>query len=187
MNPTLTAAPTGTAPGLLLRLWADDDIPAIVAAHRDPLIRRWLRHPLTTVDEARRAMAVRQAASQAGTAFSFAVLEAADDDAGPLVGHVSLRGVGGGAATGEVGYWVAASARGRGVAPRALQAICGWAFGSSRFPALARLQLIHAVGNEASCRVAQKTGFALATVLPPEPPEFPHDGHLHVRPRQKAG
>lgn len=48
MDTTLTVAAAGTAPALLLRPWADDDIPAIVAAHRDPLIRRWLRHPMTT-------------------------------------------------------------------------------------------------------------------------------------------
>lgn len=187
MDTTLAAAPTESAPGLVLRVWADDDIPAIVAAHRDPLILHWLRHPLTTVEQARQAVAARQAASRAGTAFSFAVLEAADGTAGDLVGGVNLRGLGGGAATGEVGYWVAAPARGRGVAPRAVQAICEWAFGSSRFPALERLQLIHAVGNEASCRVAQKAGFALSTVLPAQPPEFPRDGHLHIRLREETG
>jgi hypothetical protein len=47
---------------------------------------------------------------------------------------------------------------------------------------LDKLELIHAVGNHASCRVAGKAGFALSAVLPPVPPEFPDDGHLHIRP-----
>jgi hypothetical protein len=44
-----------------------------------------------------------------------------------------------------------------------------------------RLELIHAVGNTPSCRVADKAGYPLATMLPPAPPEFPDDGHPHVR------
>ncbi|HEY3955037.1 MAG TPA: GNAT family N-acetyltransferase [Streptosporangiaceae bacterium] len=187
MDTTLTVAATGNAPSLLLRPWTHDDVPALVAAHRDPLIRRWLRHPMTTVEQARQAIGARQADIRAGTAFSFAVLAAADGSPGDLVGGVSLRGVGGAAVNGEVGYWVAAAARGRGVAPRALRAMCDWAFGSSRFPVLERLRLIHTVGNEASCRVAGKAGFALSTLLPPLPPEFPHAGHLHIRPRADAG
>jgi GNAT superfamily N-acetyltransferase len=85
------------------------------------------------------------------------------------------------AASGEVGYWVTASSRGQGIAPRALNAACEWAFGLPRHRPLERLELIHAVGNHASCRVADKAGFALTAVLPPLLPEFPHDGHLHIR------
>jgi hypothetical protein len=91
------------------------------------------------------------------------------------------------AATGEVGYWVAPSVRGRGIAPRALSAVCDWAFRSPRILPLERLDLIHTVGNQASCRVAEKAKFALSAVLPPMPPEFPHDGHLHIRPRREGG
>jgi hypothetical protein len=36
-------------------------------------------------------------------------------------------------------------------------------------------------GVHASCRVAQKTGFAFSAVLPPLLPDFPDDGHLHIR------
>jgi hypothetical protein len=46
---------------------------------------------------------------------------------------------------------------------------------------LEQLENIHAVGNRASCRVADKAGFALAAVLPPLLPEFRNDGHLHIR------
>jgi predicted PurR-regulated permease PerM len=44
---------------------------------------------------------------------------------------------------------------------------------------LERRDLIHAIGNSASRRVAEKTGFALRSVLPPLPPAFPTEGHLH--------
>lgn len=36
-------------------------------------------------------------------------------------------------------------------------------------------------GNHASCRVADKAGFRLSGTLPPLPPEFLNDAHLHTR------
>ena len=36
-------------------------------------------------------------------------------------------------------------------------------------------------GNHASCRVAEKAGFSFSAVLPPLLPDFPDDGHLHIR------
>jgi RimJ/RimL family protein N-acetyltransferase len=183
MDGALTVQPSATAPGLLLRPWTEQDIPAMVAAHRDPVMRRWLQHPATSAEEAHRIIRARRADRQAGTGFSFAVLEAdADGVTGDLVGGVSIRGLGGAAASGEVGYWVTAPSRGRGIAPRALSAVCEWAFRLPLTRPLEQLELIHAVGNHASCRVADKAGFALAAVLPPLLPEFPSDGHLHIRP-----
>jgi RimJ/RimL family protein N-acetyltransferase len=182
VDDTVTVAPMADAPGLLLRPWNDQDIPALVAAHRDPVIRRWLRHRVTTVEEARQVIRGRQADRQAGSRFSFAVLEAgAGGTAGDLVGSVAIRGLGGEAVSAEVGYWVVSRARGRGIAPRALNAACEWVFRLPRSRPLERLELIHAVGNQASCRVADKAGFALSAVIPPLPPEFPEDGHLHIR------
>lgn len=177
-GPVLTAGPAGATPDLLLRLWTDDDIPALLAAHSDPVMRRWLRHLFTTAEQARQFVASRHADARAGTRFSFAVLEIADGDRGRLVGSVSLRGLGGTSNTGEVGYWVVSSMRGRGIAPRALGLVGDWAFRSRQ---ITRLQLIHSVGNQASCRVAEKAEFAFSGILPPLPPEFPEDGHLHIR------
>jgi RimJ/RimL family protein N-acetyltransferase len=183
---TLTVHPSAAAPGLLLRPWTEQDIPAMIAAHRDPVIRQWLRHPVTTAEEAHRIIQARRADRRAGAGFSFAVLEArADDVTGDLVGAVSIRGLASESASGEVGYWVTAPARGRGIAPRALSAACEWAFRQPRNPPLEQLELIHAVSNHASCRVAEKAGFALSAVLPPLLPEFPDDGHLHIRPASR--
>lgn len=157
----------------------------MVEAHRDPLMRRWLLHPITTAEQARKVIQARQADAQAGRGFSFAVLDA-DGEPERLVGGVSLRRPDAGTASAEVGYWVAAPARGRGVAPRAVDAVCAWAFDVIQNPPLGRLELIHSVGNQASCRVAEKAGFLLSAVLPPLPPDFPDDGHLHVRTRPKG-
>jgi RimJ/RimL family protein N-acetyltransferase len=182
MHDTLTVQPSATAPGLLLRPWTEQDIPAMVAAHRDPVMRQWLRHSVTTAEDARQRIQNHLANRRAGTSFSFAVLQAdPDGTARNLAGAVSIRRLGGEATSGEVGYWVAAQWRGLGIAPRALSAVCEWAFRLPRLRPLEQLELIHSVGNHASCRVADKAGFALSAVLPPLLPEFPHDGHLHIR------
>jgi RimJ/RimL family protein N-acetyltransferase len=178
----LSVPPSATAPGLLLRPWAEPDIPALLAAHRDPVLRRWLRHQVTTAEQAHRIIQAHQAERRAGTGFGFAVLRAgADGSAGDLVGGLSIRRRDDAPVAGEVGYWVTAPWRGQGIAPRALNAACAWAFGLPGPPPLEQLDLIHPVANLASCRVAGKAGFALSAVLPPLPPEFPADGHLHIR------
>jgi RimJ/RimL family protein N-acetyltransferase len=57
---------------------------------------------------------------------------------------------------GELGYWVAAPARGRGAATRAVRLLSDWALGSLALPLLE----IHVLpGNAASRAVARKTGF----------------------------
>jgi len=45
------------------------------------------------------------------------------------------------------------------------------------------IELLHTVGNEGSCRVAQKCGYVLESVLAPMPPKFPDEGHRHLRRR----
>jgi len=177
----LTVPPTATTPGLLLRPWAEQDIPAMVEAHRDPVMRRWLPHRVGTADEARLLIRARNAEARAGAGFSFAVLLAEPEAPRDLVGSVGIRGLGDAAVSGEVGYWITAPARGRGIAARAVDAVCAWAFSMARRRPLERLELLHSVGNHASCRVAEKAGFTFSAVLPPLLPDFPDDGHLHIR------
>ena len=58
--------------------------------------------------------------------------------------------------TPHVGYWVAASARGRGVATRALRLVARWALEDLGFD---RLELYTFVENHRSQRVASRAGF----------------------------
>lgn len=161
--------------GLRLRPWRQEDRRALVAAHRDPLLRRRLMTPLTDDAEARRWLDAQASGWDSATQFSFAV--AADDDT-PL-GHVVVKVRA--ADTAEVGYWIAAAARGQGIAARALEATSRWALGTQQLVRLSRLDLLHAEDNPASCRVAEKCGYVLDELLPPAPPEFPVSGHRHVR------
>ena len=120
----------------------------------------------------------QEAGWAAGTRFSFAVV-GDESSAERVLGNVVLKEFTDDGSTAEVGYWTAAWARGQSLAPRALDVLTEWAFGT--FAALERLVLRHQVDNVASCRVAQKCGFALDQVMAPEPPRFPLEGHLHVR------
>ncbi|MEU8046529.1 GNAT family N-acetyltransferase [Micromonospora echinofusca] len=173
----LRASATATLPELLLRPWRDDDADALIAAYLDPVLRRWTRAPVTTVTEARRFLAAARRDWSDGRRFSFAVLEPRPTGE-TLVAQVVLKNVTRGGGYAEVGYWTAAPARGRGVAPHALTAVTEWAF--DRFAALRRLDLLHQIDNPASCRVAEKAGYRFQEVLPARPP-FPRDGHRHAR------
>jgi len=63
----------------------------------------------------------------------------------------------------EVGYWVAAEARGHGVATTATRLAARWAFEAA--PDLERLQLRADEQNIASNRVAEKAGFTREGIL----------------------
>ncbi|MFJ9635814.1 GNAT family N-acetyltransferase [Streptomyces sp. NPDC101178] len=170
---TLTAGP------LLLRPWHAKDVPALLEAYDDPAMRQWVRLPVSTPEEAARWLELQSEGWRSGTRFSFAVIDTGRS--GELVGNLALKRPDPDAGRAEVGYWTAARARGRGVAPRALEALTAWTFTAFAAEGLVRLELLHQVDNVASCRVAEKSGYAFAELLSARPPEFPLDGHLHVR------
>ncbi|WP_327676047.1 GNAT family N-acetyltransferase [Kitasatospora sp. NBC_00458] len=171
-----TAYDAPAADGLLLRPFRAEDAPALVEIHRDVTLRHFIRSPLTDLDEAVRWVGEQERGRADGTRYAFAV-EAGD---GALVADVVLKRGAPGSPAAEVGYWTAAAARGRGVAPRALEALTGWAFETFAADGLVRLDLLHQVDNEASCRVAAKAGYRFEALLPAHPP-YPLDGHLHSR------
>ncbi|MFF2526862.1 GNAT family N-acetyltransferase [Streptomyces liangshanensis] len=185
-GPQLHAPATATAPALTLRPWAERDLPSLIDAYDDPVMLRSTQHPVTDGAEAIRWLEERARGWATGTRPSFAVFEGAR-----LVAHISLRhaGFSGTSDTAEVGYWTVAAARGRGMAPRALEAVTAWAFsrpGMAGATGLNRLELLHQVNNPASCRAAEKAGYGYERTLPPHPP-FPLEGHLHGRARVRAG
>ncbi|MCX4767806.1 GNAT family N-acetyltransferase [Streptomyces sp. NBC_01275] len=178
----LEVVATPSFPALVLRPWCMQDAAALVEVFRDPGLRRWTSHVVDDDADAARWVQAQQRHWAAGDRFGFAVLEAQPGPAREqLVGNVVLKEVAPGRPAAEVGYWTAAHARGRGVAPRALEALTGWAFDTFAADGLERLELLHQVDNLASCRVAQKSRYDFDSVLPAAPPSFPHDGHLHLR------
>jgi RimJ/RimL family protein N-acetyltransferase len=136
-----------------LRAWQEADVADLVAALQDSDIPRFTRIPSPYTE----AHAREFVTGRAGAETSFAIVEAPDV---ALLGGIGLRDAG--EARGEVGYWVNARARGRGVATRALRLIARWAFDEL---ALARLQLLTRTDNPASQRAAERAGFRREGVL----------------------
>lgn len=59
------------------------------------------------------------------------------------MGGVVLKEVSPGKASAEVGYWTADSARGQGVAPRALEAVTAWSLDAPAYPLDGHLHVRH--------------------------------------------
>jgi RimJ/RimL family protein N-acetyltransferase len=144
--------PTLTDGVVTLRALREGDVPAIVAACQDPEIPRWTSVPSPyTVEDARRFLAIAATEAAAGDGLVLAVADAEDR----LIGTVGLMDVGGGSA--EIGYWVAAPARGRGVAVRATVLLRDWAHTAL---GLHTIELLPHRDNGPSQRVAERAGFA---------------------------
>ena len=108
---------------------------------------------------ARNFIAASEANRMRGEALEVAVAAATD---GSLLGSVGLIKLDFANLRGEVGYWIVPHARGRGVATAAVRLISGVAFHAL---GLERLDLLAATGNDASQRVAERTGFRREGVL----------------------
>ena len=176
---TLIVAPMASAPALVLRPWQNTDAATIVGAYRDDAIRRWLMSSVGTEDEARGWLANQDAGWAGGTRLSWAV-----EEHGEVVGHFVVKAADPPEmpATG-VGYWTLPVARGRGIASRCVETATQWLFGPQDVMPADEVELLHTVGNEASCRVAEKSGYPLDSILPALPPKFPDEGHRHLRRR----
>lgn len=129
---------------IALRRFTEADAPAITAACQDPEIPRWTTVPAPYSEEDARVF-LRSAPT------AHAVVDAASD---LLLGAISLDPAGEG--RGQIGYWVAREARGRGVATRALRLLSRWGLANGGF---ARVQLLTEPENVASQRVAERAGF----------------------------
>ena len=137
---------------IVLRPFAPDDVPALTAALRDdPGVDRWTRIP-SPYTEAHAASSFTKTEEKA-----FAIV---GRESGELLGGIGARLHDEGIA--DIGYWVKADARGRGVATRALVLIARHAV--EELEAL-RVQLTTVPLNVASQRVAEKAGFRREGIL----------------------
>jgi RimJ/RimL family protein N-acetyltransferase len=172
---------------LYLRPVEPVDEPAIAAALRDPGIARWNTGiSIARAPEAERAamwLRVREQGWAYGSAANFAILDATT---GTVLGTVGIRDFNRLPEQALAGYWTVPEARGQGVAPQALDAVCRWAFAplNSGGLGLHRITLDHALENTGSCRVAEKAGFRLEGTMRGSFLAFDgvrYDSHLHAR------
>ncbi|MEU7907789.1 GNAT family N-acetyltransferase [Actinoplanes sp. NPDC049118] len=154
------AHPRLSAGGLTLRPPDHRDLSRIVASRSDPDVVRWFAvpQPYTEADAGEHVGRNVPGRWARGAEAVFAIADEAD----AYAGSVDLRIRPEDPSVGEVGFLVSPWARGRGYAPAAIRAVCGWGFEAL---GLARIQWRAEVGNHASRRAAEKAGFTVEGVL----------------------
>lgn len=166
-----------TAPGgATLRPWRTDaaDIAVVLRAAAEPSIAHY-SPSIANVDDAAAAerwLADRKRASR--------IEWAVEGTPGYVVGRVCLCAIDDESAVADVGYWLFTAARGKGLATIVLNAVAAWAFDEGGF---GRLAIEHELDNVASCRVAERCGFAFEAVKRGAivVRGGRHDVHLHAR------
>jgi RimJ/RimL family protein N-acetyltransferase len=141
-----------------LRVQSDADVAGLVAACQDPEIARWTLLPSPyTREDARKWIALAEGQRRRGTAYHQLIVGADDDRLLGAIG-VELRSEDG-RIYGDLGYWLAADARGHGHATAALRLLTDWALESL---GLEWLQIVIDPRNAPSRRVAERAGYRLA-------------------------
>jgi RimJ/RimL family protein N-acetyltransferase len=109
--------------GFVLRPWGGGDADALAAAWADPEVVRWTGVPAE--HDARAALHWIEGDEhrrQRGLSLDLVV-----DVDGEVAGEIGLTGLGRRLRTAEVGWWVAAPHRGRGLATAAVRLLAEWA------------------------------------------------------------
>ncbi|MFI2642795.1 GNAT family N-acetyltransferase [Streptomyces sp. NPDC018610] len=171
--------------GLRLRLWdpeSEEDVKTWLRGRSDPEFRRWNTPLILERDlaDARESLTSHATEVADGTGVPFCVT---DEATGAVLGHIGMHVASRTMRFGRVGYWVLPEARGRGVASRALLLATRWAF--AELP-LHRIELGHALGHGASCRIAERCGYPYEgtqrdAMWEAERHDAFRDCHLHAR------
>lgn len=147
---------------LAIRPYVVEDAPALWAAAREsqPAVFRWLEwcHPGYSLADAEWWCNSRAALTAAGQEYSFVIC----GPDGGFLGGCGLNQINRVHRMANLGYWVRTSATGRGVATEAVRQLRRFAFENTD---LVRLEIVCAVGNQASQRVAEAAGALREGVL----------------------
>jgi RimJ/RimL family protein N-acetyltransferase len=148
---------------IALRPPAPSDVGAITAAVQDPDIPRFTMVPAPyTAADAVTFVGRTVSSWRSGRDATFVIVDRAT---GALLGAIGLHEIDDAAGTAQVGYWVDAAARRRGVATRALSLVTGWARDEL---GLRRVVALVFTDNPWSRRVVERVGFVLEAGPPTE-------------------
>jgi RimJ/RimL family protein N-acetyltransferase len=114
----------------------------------------WLpfAHPDYSPGESKAWIKKRPAEWKAGVCYEFCIFDA---KTGEQIGGCALSGIDHMSRKANLGYWVRTSDTGRGVAPAATLLLAKWGFEALK---LTRIEIVVAVENQRSLRVAEKAG-----------------------------
>jgi RimJ/RimL family protein N-acetyltransferase len=145
----------GGASSVGIRRYAVDDATTVFEAVRESLaeLGRWMpwAHAEYAADESRAWLTTQVTAFDRGEAYEFAIVS----EDGRYLGGCGLNQVDPVNRRANLGYWVRSTAARQGVATAAVRALRDWGFTHTN---LIRLEIVVAVGNLASLRVAEKSG-----------------------------
>jgi ribosomal-protein-serine acetyltransferase len=151
-----------SVPVCSLRAYEPEDAPALWEAARESVgeVYPWLAwcHPQYSMAEAEQWVRSRAPLAAEGREYAFAIVGAD----GRLLGGCGVNQINRAHRLGNLGYWVRTSATRRGVATEAVRQVADFAFGNTD---LVRLEIVGAVGNDASQRVAERAGAVREGVL----------------------
>lgn len=152
-----------------LRELRDDDVPAFTRALADPGVFDLAYSGNLAADEATVLAYVHRerASAEAGERILLAIV----DEAGTMIGLGMLFALNDRNRDGEIGFWLAPEARGRGIGTRAVRLLTGWAMhqvGRERVYAMTN------PANVGACGVLERAGFVC-------------DGTIRGRDRTAAG
>ncbi|MGW5479109.1 GNAT family N-acetyltransferase [Streptomyces sp. NPDC004008] len=184
-SPDPTPLPELQGHGLRLTAWdpeSEEQLDAWFRGLTDPDFVRW-NTPLRIVrDRADALQSLRSKATDTaeGTNATFRITDAAS---GTTLGQMGVNVIDHLLSVARVGYWVLPETRGQGVATRALAVAAHWALTDL---GLNRLELGHALGHEASCRIAERCGFRYegtmrGAMFESGRQDAFRDAHLHAR------
>ena|SRR5437588_9747943 len=143
-----------------LRMVCSDDTLAFLEGLRDPDVARFAYGDRLRADQAEVGEYIARVPGrlEAGEAILLAVTNAND---GSFLGKTMLFGIDADTRDAELGFWLLPSARGHGIAARAIVLTVGWAFELG----LERVHGLTDIDNRAAQRVMEKAGFVREGVL----------------------
>jgi RimJ/RimL family protein N-acetyltransferase len=146
-NPPLTDG------DIRLRPWERRDVPAVTAACQDPEIPRWTVVPHKYTERHARDF-IDGTAADLGSGRELALAIVDSDDR--LLGALGLSNFDWRDLKAEIGYWMVAESRRRGIGARATRMLAVWAITKL---GMERVELLANPNNEASQRLAERAGF----------------------------
>jgi ribosomal-protein-serine acetyltransferase len=174
-------------PRLSLRFPEPGDVGPLLDAVREslPELREWMSwcHSGYSEADALQWISSQVRARGVGSAFEFLIVSGD----GRILGACGINCANTANRFANLGYWVRTSQTGRGVAVEAVRLLASWVFEHTD---LERLEIVTAVGNTASQRVAEKAGAHREGLLRARLCIHGscHDAYMHsfLRPRQPS-